>query len=112
MDHPQPFKAVRDFCRQEDDLYWDIIEELQMSIEYLSKTVNSDPDLEPLKFIRHKMKSTFRILKDDDFRILLDNYVEHIENSNPEGVKNGMELISATCKTYQDLLKIELNNKP
>lgn len=112
MDNSQPFKPVRDFCGQEEALYWEIIEELQISIAGLSKEVNNDPDLKPLKFIRHKMKSTFRILKDDDFRILLDNYVEHVENSNPEGIRNGMELISASCESYQALLKVELNNKP
>lgn len=112
MTNSQPFKPVYEFCGEDAELYREILEELEISIRDLAKKMESDePELESLKFMAHKMKSSFRILKDEDFKLLLDGYVEHVEGKNTNGINKSAGLITATCESYLELLKIELDKK-
>ncbi len=112
MTNSQPFKSVYEFCGQEDDLYWEILQELELSIQNLVKMIKTETtDLDSLKFVAHKLKSTFRILKDDDFKLLLDDYIEYVEKKDQQGKNKSAGLLAATCGSYHDLLKKELSNK-
>jgi len=112
MDYSQPFKSVQDFCGDDDSLYWEIIEELKISIQNLAGAMETDtPHLDSLKFIAHKMKSTFRILSDEHFKQLLDDYVSWVEKNNSTGITKSRSLVLDQCNSYDQLIKTELSKK-
>ena len=113
MPSSENFQAVKDFCGQEEDLYWEIIQEIEISINNLLKTIDvGSQDLDQLKFIAHKMKSTFRILKDEAFKDLLDDYVIQVEKGDQPAVSSGADQLGTQCKAYTKMLKMELGQKP
>ena len=77
------FTSVYDFCGGDQEMYFEILEEIKLSVENLVTLIDQGGhDLEAIRFTRHKMKSTFRILKDDDFKQLLDDFTKGVEDSN------------------------------
>ena len=107
------FESVKEFCGDDQDLFWEIIEEVEISMKNLSKTV-TDPDqtIDQLKFVAHKMKSTFRILKDEDFKSTLDAYVDCVIKDEATSIITYRNKVLDLCKAYQEKLTEELSKRP
>ena len=106
------FKAVYEFCGGDDDLYFEILEEIQGSITNLNNIIDQqDATLEELRFLAHKMKSTFRILKDENYKILLDTYVEASANDNQQDKNTSGAQLVETGKAYLKSLQEALSKR-
>lgn len=105
------FPSVYEFCGGDGDIYLEILIEIRLSVENLLSTLKqSEYDLDGIKFIVHKMKSTFRILNDDTFRQTLDDFTQHLEDGDNDGTDNTSRVLIGICNDYETNLSEEIES--
>jgi len=105
------FASVFEFCGKDKEMYMEIIVEIKLSVDNLKNTLEqtNSYDIDAIKFITHKMKSTFRIMNDDIFRQLLDDFTEFVVKADLDGTKRSRVDLVNICEDYHQSLSAEID---
>lgn len=104
------FPTVFKFCSQDMEIYLEVLIEIRDSIRNLSALVENPEAIDPedIRFLRHKMKSTFRILEDENFKQVLDDFTQSVLDNKPDSREKPLHDLKILCKDYEASVTSEL----
>ncbi len=104
------FVSVYEFCGNDLEIYLEILVEIRLSLKNLVETLTKADvySEDEIRFIRHKMKSTFRILKDEYFKQILDDFTEGVISNDPDAINTNKTKILEASAEYDKRLNPEI----